>query len=332
MGKYLVRCLQSIVDAQLSDMEIICVNDGSEDDTIDIFNQFKYSTDGIDKYPWLKLINQSNQGVSVARNSGLNIAQGEYVSFVDPDDIVTSGGMKAMLEYTERNPDWIFGSVELIDKNREHKHYLLSDEFVVGNKQSVHFIFEQMDWINWAGPWAKLYRRKLIEKNNLRFDPKLKKHQDGDFNCRFMRHVESIATTKEIVYVYEICENSNTAGFRGERDLVALEGLRNALFGVYNQYFDGSSLKELKYNYNRQEAWQIMTYIYNLYLNHNAYNKYEKLKQLWAIGQRHNDSFTEFYTAGLPLWIKRIKKCGFVPLHVLLLLSSNISFVRKKMK
>ena len=80
--KYLSECLNSLINQTLKDIEIICVDDGSTDSSPSILEEFRNKDERI------KVIRQENSGVSVARNNGLAIAQGEYVGFVDSDDWV----------------------------------------------------------------------------------------------------------------------------------------------------------------------------------------------------------------------------------------------------
>lgn len=80
--KYLKRCLDSLVNQTLKDIEIICVNDGSTDGSLAILNEYVRNDDRI------VVINQENSGQSVARNRGIDVAKGEYIGFVDSDDWV----------------------------------------------------------------------------------------------------------------------------------------------------------------------------------------------------------------------------------------------------
>ena len=80
--KYLAQCLDSLINQTLKEIEIICVNDGSKD------NSAKILTAYAQKYVRIKIINQTNQGLSAARNNGISVATGEYIGFVDSDDWV----------------------------------------------------------------------------------------------------------------------------------------------------------------------------------------------------------------------------------------------------
>ena len=80
--KYLVECLESIVNQSFKDFEVICVNDGSTDNSLEILQKYAENDERF------KVLNQENQGQGIARNNALNIANGEYILFVDPDDFI----------------------------------------------------------------------------------------------------------------------------------------------------------------------------------------------------------------------------------------------------
>lgn len=83
--KYLEQCLKSVINQTFKDIEIICINDGSTDNSLEILEAFQKQDERI------KIINKQNEGQGIARNEGLKIAKGEYISFIDPDDWVEQG-------------------------------------------------------------------------------------------------------------------------------------------------------------------------------------------------------------------------------------------------
>lgn len=89
--KYLKRCLDSLVNQTLKDIEIICVNDGSTDGSLAILDEYVRNDDRI------VVINQENSGQSVARNRGIDVAKGEYIGFVDSDDWVSEDYLKSCI-------------------------------------------------------------------------------------------------------------------------------------------------------------------------------------------------------------------------------------------
>lgn len=95
--KYLSRCLNSLVKQTLHDIEIICINDGSEDNSLSILENYASSDERI------VLIDQKNQGQSVARNRGIEIARGKYIGFVDSDDWVDDNYFEKLYCAAENN-------------------------------------------------------------------------------------------------------------------------------------------------------------------------------------------------------------------------------------
>ena len=78
--KYLKRCLDTLINQTLDNIEIICVHDGSKDGSMDILKEYS------SKYDYIKILDKENQGAYQARVDGIKLAQGEYIGFVDPDD------------------------------------------------------------------------------------------------------------------------------------------------------------------------------------------------------------------------------------------------------
>ena len=92
LEKYFRKCLDSLVNQTLRDIEIICINDGSTDDSLNVLQE--YASEHLN----VIVIDQENQGVSIARNNGINKAQGDYIGFVDPDDWVEPDMFKILYE------------------------------------------------------------------------------------------------------------------------------------------------------------------------------------------------------------------------------------------
>ena len=102
---YLDKCIESILTQTLSDIEIICINDGSEDNSLELLNNYASS----DKR--FTIINKKNEGVGIARNTGLAIAKGEYIYFVDPDDWIENNEVFEKI-YTKLKKNYIINTVK----------------------------------------------------------------------------------------------------------------------------------------------------------------------------------------------------------------------------
>jgi glycosyltransferase involved in cell wall biosynthesis len=112
--KYISKCLDSIVSQKfhLNEYEIICINDGSPDNSKEIVLEYQ------NRYSNIQFIDQENQGVSVARNKGLDVAKGEYILFIDPDDSIYENSLKSIINCAKKNNlDILYLSLELFDED-----------------------------------------------------------------------------------------------------------------------------------------------------------------------------------------------------------------------
>lgn len=174
--KYLVECLDSIVHQTLSDIEIICVNDGSADNSLSILEFYSQKDSRI------KIINQKNSGPGVARNTGINSAKGEYIFFVDSDDTIFPETLEKM-----------YNKASLLDldicvcRSYEYNIETKTQSLIpLGTKLPLKEVFSSLDvnesiFLLFGGwPWDKLYRTALIKDNNIAF-PNLKNSEDTYF-------------------------------------------------------------------------------------------------------------------------------------------------------
>ena len=153
--EYVEKCLKSVIKNRIPNMEIIMVHDGSPDNTLSILRKYEK------EYPDLiKVVDQKNQGLSMARNNGVKIAKGKYVAFVDSDDTIEPGMYKAMLKKAkEKDFDVVACGVNCIYPD----HTLKIDSGVKGDLLTREEVKE--DFINWyTVAWNKLYKRELFDK------------------------------------------------------------------------------------------------------------------------------------------------------------------------
>lgn len=168
--KYLEKCLQSLVDQTLKDIEILAINDGSTDGSCKILNSFEK------KYPHkIKVYHQNNAGISITRNRGLSYASGKYVTFIDSDDSVDLEFCEKMFNQIEKNDlDMVVCDYYEIDKN--------SKKIIQIPKCNGETVFEKPELlfeIN-TSPWNKLYKKEFLYKNAIVFPEQLK-YEDAVF-------------------------------------------------------------------------------------------------------------------------------------------------------
>lgn len=183
-------CVESILQYEGEDVEILLINDGSTDGSADICNEFAR------KDKRVNVCHKANGGVSTARNQGLDMAHGEWITFVDADDKATL----PLLSYKpEKDCDLVCFSWEYTTGEKEDEQ--LKDETYCGNKVRDFFHYHLADFI-FRCPWAKLFKRSIIESHHIRFDERFHLGEDNLFVLDYLCHCQTIITTSDIGYIY----------------------------------------------------------------------------------------------------------------------------------
>lgn len=167
VGKYLRQSLDSLINQTLKEIEIICVNDGSTDDSYEILEEYKA------KDPRIKVIHKENKGTGAARNDGLRLATGECIGFVDPDDWVKPNMFERLYnEIKEKNLDIVMCMPDGYDEQNALNAPF--PYFVDANFENIidDRVFNWRDLSPFSYPmcvWNKLYTKELFDKNNIEF-------------------------------------------------------------------------------------------------------------------------------------------------------------------
>lgn len=205
MEKYLPQFFQSIIVANpQQEVEFILVNDGSTDLTNTLIDDFVSSSQLN-----INVINQSNQGVSAARNIGVLKANAEYIAFIDPDDMVVSNYFEKIIEILDHN------DVDIIQFGAKRFFQDVADGFIMTNsmfnegvhsltKENFMTIFSNGFWVC----WIRIFRKKLFE--NIEF-PKICSSEDLAVIPIVFLKASSIYYTSEPLYLYRFNPNSLTA-------------------------------------------------------------------------------------------------------------------------
>lgn len=193
--EYLDRCLHSILDQDFSSYEVILVDDGSTDASSLICDRYS-STD-----PRFITLHQPNKGVSAARNAGINMAQGEYVMFLDSDDALLPYALDAMVDSLSGEDIVVGGYGTFINgvPSKEVKPH--ATESYKGNDYPRFFqenLLPNCELLD--APWAKLFRVKAIGK--LRFNEDMSYAEDKLFVFEFLSKCSSMLTVSTAVYGY----------------------------------------------------------------------------------------------------------------------------------
>lgn len=207
--KYIGKCLESIISQSLQEIEIICVNDGSADGSMDILEAFSR------KYQNIKVFDQKNTGASFSRNRGLRAAKGKYIFFMDCDDMLLPGALERLYDLAESNElDMLLFNVMIIYENDELKRKYHFDDFFTKVKEydgvkSGRVMFCEM-WENAEYDdcvWSRFVRKNFLEENEITF---YEETYYSDSIYSLICHLKAQRTyyIGEKYYVYRIREQS----------------------------------------------------------------------------------------------------------------------------
>ncbi len=190
--KYLEECLDSVCHQTLKDIEIICINDGSKDKSEQILKDY------IKKDKRIVLIEQKNQGLSIARNNGIKIAKGQYIGFVDSDDKIEPDFFEKLYNAASKNDaDIAIGGYKEINKRRKIKTILRywKNEKITQRTKMLETL------LGTAFVWNKLYKKELIINNQIYF-PAHKTYEDGFWTPQIAACTKSVCTVRGAYYLY----------------------------------------------------------------------------------------------------------------------------------
>lgn len=246
--KYIEKCLETLVNQTLDDIEIILVNDGSKDKTVDIVKKYKemYSN----KIVYLE---KENGGLSDARNYAIPYARGEYIAFLDSDDYVETNMYKEMYEIAQKeNSDmvecnfiWEYPNKARIDigTTYNNKHEMIEKIRVVA--------------------WNKLIKREILEKSKVQF-PKGYRYEDVEFTYKLIPFLEKVSFCKTPMVHYVQREGS----------ISNVQNKRNAeIFDVMEHVID-----YYKENNLYEEYYQELEYLYARYAFCSSFLRIVKIK------------------------------------------------------
>lgn len=201
VAKWLPRCLSSVVEQGLdaSDFEIILVNDGTTDNSMEVFAAFKAAQEQSGKYWNWKVLQQENQGLSVARNEGLGVAQGTYVWWVDSDDYLQPKCAVKLLQRAEQAQlDVLCFGLQVVEEQGTIIEYPIKDRTKGAVTEGPEFL-QSVSMPPSA--WSAFYRREFLHEHQLEFLPGAM-HEDQDFTPRAYFFAKRIAFENMVVYNY----------------------------------------------------------------------------------------------------------------------------------
>ena len=260
--KYLANTIQSVINQTFTDWELIIINDGSTDGTLELINNFQ------DKDSRIKVFSYENAGVAHSRNRGIAEAKGEYIAFLDADDLWTPDKLEMQLKVLQKNSDAsvAYSWVDYID---EAGKFLYPGSHITVNGDAYSKLLINNFLENGSNP---LVRRDALAKIG-NFDVNLPPAEDWDLYLRLALEYQFVVIPKPQI-LYRLCTNSCSANII-KMETQALRVIEKA----YNQtpeslqYLKRETLaklyeyllfRTLESNPQRKQFWQASKYFYKM--------------------------------------------------------------------
>ncbi len=246
--KYIEKCLESILEQTYGNTEIIVVDDGSIDGTFDIINSFSK------RYSRIQVIKKENGGVSSARNIGLQKASGNYISFLDADDIMEKTAISTLVDSMESSgADWAscqYSRWGKDDKRLEDYDFISGERLFASDDDRISFLLnEYFDYKVGYEVWGKLFKADIIKKYNLFFSEKCRIGEDLAFNIKYLMHSDRLRCIPDRCIRYKIHDDSAMSGHKAlsdkiSEDILLLEDVYEHISSTDNSSF-GDALSVL---------------------------------------------------------------------------------------
>lgn len=235
--KYLHKCLQSLVNQTLSDIEIIIVNDGSTDSSSDIIAEFAVEYSGK-----ITLLNKSNGGQASARNFALEKCKGEYIGFLDSDDFVSENMFEKMYSCAVKDQsDYV--ACGYTDIKYDNEKICILKDYVASKKAEKN---KDLFFGALVSPFIHLYKHEIIVKSKVRF-PEGYVYEDTAFYLNLIPYIKKISVIEEPLAYRVRHSNSTTTIFKKEKVNNIFAVIDNALEYYEKNYFMEEFHNELEY-------------------------------------------------------------------------------------
>lgn len=254
---YLPKCLDSLINQTYQDMEIICVNDGSTDSSLEILQQYQAKDNRI------RVISQKNQGLSGARNTGISLATGEWMMFVDSDDWLDVDCCERLMEIIDSDMDLCFFSYTREFGDKVAPKLIFGNEIINYQAKDVDALYarliglrneelaypEKLDSLSTA--WGKLYKTSIIKEHQIEFvSTKEIGTEDLLFNVYYFRWIKKAMYLPNTFYHYR--KNNITSLTRLYKPYLEVQW--TCLFRCIEDWIDPLERKDLEEALSNRKA------------------------------------------------------------------------------
>lgn len=226
----LERCIDSILSQTYTDFELLLIDDGSQDGSLSICET--YAT----KDTRIRIYHQINNGVSSARNLGLSLALGEWISFIDSDDWVDDDYLMSMIKkLSSSNADLIVSGF-VVEGDQWSKEYSFENAFIKLDNNNSSYFHKLVRSRLLFGPCCKLFNSRIIRDNAISFPINVSYGEDRLFNYSYLRYCKSLVVSSKNTYHYSH-NNPQSLSSRRVNNMFELQYAQwKSLWSLYEQF------------------------------------------------------------------------------------------------
>ena len=250
---YIKECLDSLLSQTFKDIEILCIDDGSTDGSLNILKDIEKTDSRI------TVITQENMGVAKTRNNGLNLVKGNYVYFMDSDDCLDKNAFKKLHDnITSNRSDFCIMKVIFVNGSEEYKFpaFDIDKEFDKVNFNDFTFTYRDVKshvLNDLFAPWLKLYSAEFLKSNDDFTFPEIKSYSDAPFHVKTMLNASRISFVPEYLYYYRendgslVHSSANTINFFRLSEIIEDYLVKNDFIDEFTDEFAAFKIVKLVY-------------------------------------------------------------------------------------
>lgn len=243
------RCVESVLNQEYADFELLLADDGSRDGSGTICDEYAAADSRV------RVFHKENSGVSDTRNLCLDQARGRYLQFLDADDWITSNATKLLVRaMEERSCDLVISDFYRVVGERVSPKGDIDEARVLSREEYAAHMMENPADYYYGVLWNKLYRREIVERHHLRMDPAISWCEDFMFNLEYIRRAETFFALQVPVYYYVKTKGSLcTQGISISKTIQ----MKLTAFEYYNQFYK-TVLDEEEYEKQRLKIYRFL--------------------------------------------------------------------------
>lgn len=307
--EYIKEAIESVRNQTLKDIEIILVDDGSTDDTFKVCKDYSLIDERI------KVIHQKNKGISGARNTGIDNATGEYISFLDSDDTIELNMYEELYncvtQYGEDKIDFIDCGINMINSHLNTKNSIMH-----GHRKKIKYdkkylleevipsmvnISNDKDKFIFPFVWNRLFKASIIKNNNIRFNEELRQWEDRPFLVQFLHEINSATFYDKCFYNYISGGDFSLSKKYNHNEFKTIL----YTFNLYEELFGDI------YDFNQEYAIKYKIKTISNTINKIIHSNEEKKKNNKILEMLSNENVIEWYNniSNMDLFHKMIRFC-----------------------